>query len=123
MHMVSPSVFVNGIGLTTETVCALERQYGLRLPAGRYWYDAQSGLAGPEGQGAVLLLPAGLALGGPLRPDASGGWTRVFLNGRQLTLGEVAFLMQRVGGPIWPGRYWLDAQGNAGPEGGPAAIN
>ena len=26
-------------------------------------------------------------------------------------------------GPVWPGRYWVDAQGNVGFEGGPAFAN
>jgi hypothetical protein len=26
-------------------------------------------------------------------------------------------------GVVYPGRYWVDAQGNAGPEGGPALVN
>jgi hypothetical protein len=36
---------------------------------------------------------------------------------------ELAFLTRTVGGPIPTGRYWLDARGNAGSEGGPAAVN
>jgi hypothetical protein len=47
----------------------------------------------------------------------------VFLNGRQLTGAEVAFLRNLIQRPIQPGRYWLDANGDAGEEGRPAAVN
>jgi hypothetical protein len=63
-----------------------------------------------------------LELGGPLRPSASGGNTGVFINGREIHPTELAYL-QRVFGYVIPGRYWLDAQGIGGFEGGPAAFN
>jgi hypothetical protein len=47
----------------------------------------------------------------------------VFLNGRQLTQAEVLYLTGLTRGPIPPGRYWLDADGNVGMEGGPALVN
>jgi hypothetical protein len=116
-------VFINGVFHFEETVHQVERQLGVRLFPGRYWYDRKSGLAGYEGQGASAVLMAGLDLGGPLRADVSNGTSGVILNGRQLTHGEVAYLTGLMRGPIFPGRYWLDAQGNAGQEGGPALVN
>lgn len=69
-----------------------------------------------------FIAPA-LALGGPLRPDASGrGHTGVFVNGRELHPYDVMAL-QTVTGPIVPGRYFITAMGLAGYEGGPALWN
>jgi hypothetical protein len=46
----------------------------------------------------------------------------VFVNGRQLHTYDVLALQQLLG-PIAPGRYWLDAQGNVGIEDGPMLFN
>src|SRR4051812_6302335 len=58
------------------------------VPAGRYWYDPMSGGAGVMGGPAAAYLGPGLALGGPLPANASGGGdgriTGVFINGREL---------------------------------------
>jgi hypothetical protein len=70
-------------------------------------------------QGQIL---AGLALGGPLQSDASHGTTGVFINGRQITFQEVAYL-QRLFGAVMPGRYWLDSRGIGGYEGGPPQFD
>src|SRR5262245_6296993 len=56
-----------------------------------------------------------------LRADASNGNTKVFINGRKLHVMDVLGLLQL--GPVYPGRYWVDAAGNCGFEGGPAFIN
>jgi hypothetical protein len=73
-----------------------------------------------------VLLPAGLDLGGPLPASASGGGdgrlTGVFINGRELHPADVAGLRQLVG-QVWPGRWFVDAQGNYGPAGGPVWGN
>ena len=67
-------------------------------------------------------IQAGLQLGGRLREGASRGTTVVLVNGRRLPSVELQYL-QRLFGVILPGRYWLDATGNAGFEGGPALVN
>ena len=63
-----------------------------------------------------------MPLGGELPPDISKGGTQVFINGRELHPVDVQGLARLVG-PVAPGRYWLDAQGNAGYENGPAIAN
>lgn len=49
----------------------------------------------------------------------SGVGTGVFVNGPEVTLSELAALVARVG-VVPVGRYFLDADGSAGPEGGAA---
>jgi hypothetical protein len=115
-------VLVNGVPLSAAGLQAL-RQLGLHPLRGAYWYDSVSGAAGVLGQGTAGFLPPGLPLGGPLQADASNGTSSVFVNGRQLTTGEEGFLETVVGGPIAPGRYFLDANGDAGLEGGPVLVN
>ena len=72
---------------------------------------------GIEGGWTLCTLEPGLNLGGPLRADASGGNTGVFINGRELHSVDVLRLQQVVP-VILPGRWWLDAYGNFGYEGG-----
>jgi hypothetical protein len=104
----------------------IERMYGKPTPEGDYWYDPVSGAAGGWGGPALGFLPAGLQLGGPLPPNASGGGrgtlTGVFINGRELHPIDVQVLIAIYGQAI-PGRWWVDGQGNAGQEGGPPLIN
>jgi hypothetical protein len=59
---------------------------------------------------------------GPLPEDASAGNTGVYLNGRNLTIAEVAILISVTGVAWQPGRYWFDAQGNVGVDGNPQAL-
>jgi hypothetical protein len=68
------------------------------------------------------MLP-GLALGGPLAADASRGTSGVFINGRQLSVGEKLYLERLCQTPVVPGRYWIMANGVGGYEGGPAYFN
>jgi hypothetical protein len=68
-----------------------------------------------------LAVP-GLAIGGKLRADASGGGTGVFINGRELHPLDVAGL-RAITGTVLPGRYWLDANGWGGYEGQPPFFN
>lgn len=109
------AVIVNRQAVATTMRARLETAYRTRLLPGRYWYDAATGWWGTEGGPTIGLVHAGLPLGGALRADASGGSSRVFINGRQLHTMEVLYL--RTLGPVWPGRYWADAWGNVGFEG------
>ncbi len=106
-------------------IAQLEAQVHATLPDGDYWYDPTSGASGPAGGPVAVLLPPNLPLGGPLRADASGGGTGrvtgVFVNGRELHPTDVANLGRFM--QVMPGRWWVDAQGNGGQEGGPALFN
>ena len=114
-------VVVNGVALDPQTLGQLQRAYGAITP-GRYWYDPVSGLWGRDRGPTAGQIAPGLRLGGPLRRDASGGGTGVFVNGRELPPADVAQLRQLYG-TVNPGRYWLNAQGIGGYEGGPAQFN
>jgi hypothetical protein len=116
------SIFVNGAKLQLETVRSLETYYGVQMISGRYWYDKTSGLWGFEGGPAMGQMMPAMNLGGSLKPNASGGNTGVFVNGRELHPLEVRHLLQ-VFGQVIPGRYWLNAQGVGGFEGGPPMFN
>jgi hypothetical protein len=109
-----------------QVLAQIEAMYRMQAPPGDYWYDARSGAAGRWGGPTLGFLPAGLALGGPLPANASGGGngtvTGVFINGRELHPVDVQVMM-RIYGQVIPGRWWVDGQGNAGQEGGPALIN
>jgi hypothetical protein len=118
---VQDSVIINGVRLSNEKAKALEKQYGVRILPGDYWYDRMCGAWGFRGGPAVGLILSFLNLGGPLQPNASNGNTGVFINGRELHLLDVVALQQIT--PVYQGRYWVDAQGNIGLEGGPALIN
>lgn len=107
---VPPSAVVNGVAVQMPGV----------VP-GQYWYDARSGLWGRLGGPAEGVFTPGLQLG-RLRADASAGTTNVFVNGRQLPAGELATLSSWVGS-VAPGRYFLDATGDMGVEGGLALVN
>jgi hypothetical protein len=109
-----------------EIVASIERLYGAPAPAGDYWYDSASGAAGRWGGPALGFLPAGMPLGARLPANASGGGngrlTGVWLNGRELHPVDVQ-VITRIYGRAIPGHWWLDAKGNAGPDGGPSVMN
>lgn len=113
-------VVVNSIVLPPQTVQALQ-QAGIPAQHGQWWYDARTGAFGPLGGATAGFLPAGLNLGGALRADASGGgdgrYGGVFINGREIHPQDIASLRQLIG-QVLPGRYWVDAAGNFGAEGG-----
>jgi hypothetical protein len=112
-------------GESAATLARLERAIG-RIPDGDYWYDPACGASGRWGGPTLAFLPAGLELGGAVPPNASGGGrgtlTGVFINGRELHPLDVEGLRELVGA-VLPGRWWVDAQGNYGAEGGPPAGN
>jgi hypothetical protein len=116
-------IVVNGQALADETVRQLQQLYPVAIPAGRYWYDAVSGAWGREGEPVAGQMVAGLTLGGPLAANASGGTSAVFINSRQITIGEKAYIEARCQTPVIPGRYWIAANGIGGYEGGPAIFN
>ena len=113
-------VVVNGVALTAETVRALQQAYPVAIAPWRYWYDSISGACGRERQPIAGQMIAGLALGGPMRADASRRTSGVFINGRHITTGEKAYIEQLCQTPVIPGRYWTLFNGLGGYEGGPA---
>lgn len=117
----SRTVIINRVRLTNEQITALEQRFQIRLQEGSFWYDKMTGAWGLEGGPGLGLGVAGLNLGGPLRADSSKGNTKVFINGRELHWFDVAVLQQL--GPVYRGRYWVDAYGNCGIEGGPFLFN
>ncbi|MGQ0577754.1 MAG: hypothetical protein ACT4PQ_02445 [Betaproteobacteria bacterium] len=119
----STEIFVNGVALSADTVRALQQVYPVAIEPGRYWYDAVSGAYGREGEPIAGQMIAGLALGGPLRADASRGTAGVFINGRQITSGEKAYIEHLCQTPVVPGRYWILFNGLGGYEGGPAIFD
>lgn len=116
------AVYINRNRLPADTLQMLESLFQVRVPDGRYWYDATSGGWGQEGGPTIGFTVAGLPIGGALPANISGGTTGVFVNGRELPAQDLAGLQQLVGS-IAPGRYWLDGQGYAGSEGGPPVAN
>jgi hypothetical protein len=120
-HSDPAAVFVNGRPLAADTVIALQQTYRTRIPSGHYWYDRVSGAWGFEDGPAQGQIQPGLVLGGPLRADASRGDTGVFVNGRELHRLDVVALQRCV--IVIPGRYWVDARGVGGYEGGPARFD
>lgn len=110
-----------------EILAKFETAWGVKVPAGDYWYDPVSGAAGLWGGPTRGFLGAGLALGGALPPEASGGGTGrltgVFINGREIHPLDVQGLTGMLGQAPWPGRWWVDGQGTFGPEGGAGMGN
>ena len=125
---VARKIRFNGRLLGASELPTLERleRGATRLEDGAYWYDARTGASGRWGGPTLGFLPPGLNLGGPLPADASGGGqgmlTAVFVNGRELHPLDVVGLQQLIG-QVWPGRWWVGAQGNYGVEGGPPLGN
>lgn len=122
-----PAVEFNGRALDAAGRAVLGRLASIigPVPPGRYWYDPMSGGAGVIGGPAAAYLGPGLALGGPLAANASGGGdggvTGVFINRRELHPLDVAGLRRHA--PVYAGRYWWDRFGNVGLEGGPMLFN
>lgn len=114
-------IVVNGQELSSQQGSGLMQLYG-PIPAGNYWYDRVSGLWGTIGGPSTGQILPSLEIGGPLRADASGGGTGVYVNGRELHRQEVARLRQIYGG-VQPGRYWMNAYLVGGFEGGPATFD
>lgn len=116
------SVYVNGEKLSTATILTLESRYGIKMLNGKYYYDKISGFWGLEGGPTLGITIPGLPVGGELQSDAANGNTGVFINGMELHWQDVRNIQLLVG-YAYPGRYWMDAYGNVGYEGGPALLN
>lgn len=115
-------VFINGQALSDSEVSGFEQQYQTQLVDGRYWYDARCGAWGLEGGPTIGFILPGLALPGPMPDNISGGGTGIWINGRELHPLDRQALINMFGTAL-PGRYWLDAHGNLGAEGGPVIVN
>lgn len=115
-------VVVNGEAIDAAERGRFEQRYGVRMQPGRYWYDAASGAWGIDGGPTMGYLLPDMPLGGNLRRYASGGGTPVIVNGRALHPYDLMSLQMLVG-QVSPGRYFLDARGNLGIEGGPPLVN
>jgi hypothetical protein len=125
-----PRIQINGRAAShrdLQIIAQLERASGRPAVAGAYWYDDATGALGTWGGPTLTFLSPGLGLGGTLPAHASGGGdgrlTGVFINGREIHPQDAQALSAMLGTPVLPGRWWVDAQGNAGREGGPALFN
>lgn len=112
------SVIVNGQILDDLQIAEITETYGVAPLPGSYWYDFQSGLYGVDGYQAFGFMFPGHIFP-DMDPQCSAGDTEVYVNGRHLPQGEWLVWSQILGYWIMPGRYWLDAYGNAGYEGNP----
>lgn len=115
-----PQVIVNAVPLSAESLRQLQRIYPVPIKPGRYWYDGVSGAWGWEGEPIAGQMAPGLKLGGPIRADASRGTSGIFINGRQITMSERAYLERTCQTRTVPGRYWVNARGVGGFENEPA---
>jgi hypothetical protein len=115
-------VRINDVELRQDQVNQIAQAYQMPIIPGDYWYDRKTGAWGIKCGPAVGLGVANLEMGGKLKADASCGSTGVFVNGRELHQLDLMNL-QMLAGQIAPGRYWMDAELNAGREGGPALVN
>lgn len=118
----SRPVFINGVRLSDEQLRQLEQRFSLRIADGAYWYDQISGAWGMQGGPTIGFTQPHLELGGRLQRDASNGNTGVIINGRELHQLDVLALRQLTPYVI-PGRYWVDARGIGGYEGGPPIFD
>lgn len=116
-------IYVNGKPLSEnekKIVRLLEMAYQTPCPPGRYWYDPGTGMFGVEGEGMRATIHPNLPLGGPLKVNASAKGnstgTGTYINGRELHANEVRGLSACV--TVRKGRFWMDAYGNVGEEGG-----
>lgn len=113
-------IIVNNQLVDTTLIASLEKTYQVKFVEGNYWYDKLTGAFGVAGGPCAGIGIAGLALGGPLQANASGGGTGVFINGRELHPLDVSGLQTFM--QVMQGRYWMDAYGNFGYENFPAVM-
>ena len=109
------AVQINGRPMTPQQVQEYTQAYGSPPFPGSYWYDTKTGMYGLMGGPAVGIIKPGHNFG-EMPENASSGNSGVYINGRHLPLAELQAYAPLLG-QIEPGRYWMDAQGNWGPEG------
>ena len=114
------AITINGAPLDATRLKTLERleRTGARLPNGSFWYDASSGAFGRWGGPTLTWIPAGLDLGPRCPANASGAAAGVAINGRWLHPLDIQRLSLWLRSPLLPGRYLVDARGNASLENG-----
>ncbi len=115
-------VTFNRVQLSEQQLQALESMLQSKIQDGKYWYDKMCGAWGVEGGPTAGFVFPGMDLPGPMPSNISGGGTGVFINGREVHPLDKKGLEQLFGSAP-AGRYWLDAQGNMGPEGGMPVVN
>lgn len=111
---------INDVVVPAQTVAQLEAAYHVKFVPGSYWYDRMTGAFGLKGGPCSGIGVAGLNIGGPLKANASGGGSNVFINGRDLHPQDVLAFQTFM--QVIPGRYWMDAYGNFGYENVPYAL-
>lgn len=119
------NVTINGAPLSAaqeSQMEAIELMFRFRLEDGAWWYDRMSGAIGRWGGPISGHIPGALDLGPEMSPDCSCSGTGVFVNGREIHPDDLAGLRPLIG-LVQPSRYFVDAVGNAGYEGGPALFN
>lgn len=104
-------VYVNGQPVDEQQLRLLDQRFGLRLPQGRYWYDPQSGLVGPEHAAPIAGIAPGLTLFSPNDSQgadaaAASSGTGVLVNGRSISEEQLG-LLEQIFGPVPPGQYWF----------------
>jgi hypothetical protein len=77
---------------------------------------------------AACVVPQTGTGTGPQAPQATyaapaSHGTGVYINGQELSAQDKAQLDTLIGEVVPPGRYTVDAEGNAGPEGQPPVVN
>lgn len=119
------AVSINGAPLTSARLKVLEaiERGATRLPNGAWWYDRVTGAFGAWGGPTLLWLRPGLELGPACPANASGARTGVAINGRWLHPLDVQRLSGWLRTPLMPGRYLVDARGNASLENGVFLFN
>jgi hypothetical protein len=108
-------VKINNYVLTVQDKAAFRNYYGVEPQPGNYWYDSESGLYGKVGQSAAGYINPGHNFGA-LDPEASGGTSGTYLNGRELTYEELSYIESTYGVDWGQGDYYYNDQGYLGTQ-------